>query len=244
MILTATGLVAIENIRAGDIVISTNPDTMETAGKRVVETYVRTDTKLIHLVVNGEEIITTETHPFYVNKRGFINAGELKVGDELVDVNNNILLIEDYKVELPEKPTTVYNFQVEDFHTYHVGSFGILVHNAGNGYRTKTVKVAKGDEEIPIVGKPGSPSWKQAVKDLRSAKGKGKNYIVDNQKYAEHLINEAKPNLSKVSAYNSTAPKSNYQIHPIDNEYNMPHIKFQDWVNGKKNGTSGHIFWE
>ena len=38
MILTSTGLVAIENIRAGDIVISTNPDTMETAEKRVVET--------------------------------------------------------------------------------------------------------------------------------------------------------------------------------------------------------------
>ena len=111
---------------------------METAEKRVVETYVRTDTKLIHLVVNGEEIITTETHPFYVNKRGFVNAGELKIGDELADVNNTILLIEDYKVELPEKPTTVYNFQVEDFHTYHVGSFGILMHNANDYASPKT----------------------------------------------------------------------------------------------------------
>ena len=90
MILTSNVLVAIENIRAGDIVISTNPDTMEKAEKRVVETYIREDSKLIHIVVNGEEIITTETHPFYVNKRGFINAGELKIGDELADVNNNI----------------------------------------------------------------------------------------------------------------------------------------------------------
>jgi intein C-terminal splicing region len=24
----------------------------------------------------------------------------------------------------------VYNFQVEDFHTYHVSGFGVLVHNA------------------------------------------------------------------------------------------------------------------
>ncbi len=134
MILTANGLVAIENIRAGDIVISTNPDTMETAEKRVVETYVRTDTKLIHLVVNGEEIITTETHPFYVNKRGFINAGELKVGDELLDVNNNILLIENYTVEITAEPTTVYNFQVEDFHTYFVGERCIWVHNASETY--------------------------------------------------------------------------------------------------------------
>ena len=29
-----------------------------------------------------------------------------------------------------DKPVTVYNFQVEDFHTYHVGNLGVLVHNA------------------------------------------------------------------------------------------------------------------
>ena len=68
MILTATGFVAIEKIQAGDIVvISRNPETKETAEKSVVETYIREDRKLIHLVINGEEIITTETHPFYVN---------------------------------------------------------------------------------------------------------------------------------------------------------------------------------
>ena len=152
MILTATGLVTIENIKAGDIVISTNPDTKETAEKRVVETYIREDSKLIHLVVNGEEIITTETHPFYINKRGFVEAGELKVGDELLDVDNNILLIEDYTVELTKQPTTVYNFQVEDFHTYHVGGFGILVHNASDLYSRSSFRRSarqKAESEAP-----------------------------------------------------------------------------------------------
>ena len=55
-----TCFVNIKNIRAGDIVVSTNPDTMETAEKRVVETYIRQDTKLIHIVVNGEEIILVQ----------------------------------------------------------------------------------------------------------------------------------------------------------------------------------------
>ena len=45
-------------------------------------------------MINGKEIITTETHPFYVNDRGFVNAGELAVGDELLDSNKNILLVE------------------------------------------------------------------------------------------------------------------------------------------------------
>ena len=81
-------------------------------------------------MINGEEIITTETHPFYVKNQGFIKAGELIVGDELLDVNGNVLLVENFDVELTEKPVKVYNFQVEDFHTYHVSGFGVLVHNA------------------------------------------------------------------------------------------------------------------
>ena len=41
MVLTTAGLVAIERLKAGDVVISTNPDTLETASKTVLETYVR-----------------------------------------------------------------------------------------------------------------------------------------------------------------------------------------------------------
>ena len=46
------GMVAIENIKAGDKVISTNHETFETAEKTVLETYIREDSKLIHLVIN------------------------------------------------------------------------------------------------------------------------------------------------------------------------------------------------
>ena len=84
--------------------------------------------------MNGEEIVTTVDHPFYVNNRGFVNAGELKVGDELLDSSGNVLLLESFEIELTDEPTTVYNFQVEDFHTYHVGRLGVLVHNAGKEY--------------------------------------------------------------------------------------------------------------
>ena len=130
MILTASGLVAIENIKAGDKVISIDPETFETAEKTVLETYIREVTTLVHLTVNGEEIVTTVDHPFYVKNQGFIKAGELIVGDELLDVNGNVLLVENFDVELTDKPVKVYNFQVEDFHTYHVGENGVWVHNA------------------------------------------------------------------------------------------------------------------
>ena len=130
MILTATGLVAIENIKAGDKVISTNPETFETGEKTVVETYVREVTTLVHLTVNGDEIITTVDHPFYVKGKGFFNAGELWVGTQLLDVNNNILVVENTRLELVKNPVKVYNFKVSKWHTYYVGGIFVLVHNS------------------------------------------------------------------------------------------------------------------
>ena len=85
---------------------------------------------MIHLVISGEEIITTETHPFYVSDRGFVEAGKLQIGDHLSDVCGKVLLVEEFWIEYPDEPATVYNFQVEDFHTYYVGENCIFVHNA------------------------------------------------------------------------------------------------------------------
>ena len=139
LVMAVAGMVAIEKIKSGDKVISTDPETMETSPKTVLETYIREVTTLVHLTVNGEEIVTTVDHPFYVKNQGFIKAGELIVGDELLDVNGNILLVEKFNVELTDEPVTVYNFQVEGFHTYHVGCFYVLVHNADYNQSPKEI---------------------------------------------------------------------------------------------------------
>ena len=140
LVMAVVGMVAIEKIKSGDKVISTDPETMKTSPKTVLETYIREVTTLVHLTVNGEEIVTTVDHPFYVKNQGFIKAGELIVGDELLDVNGNVLLVENFDVELTDDSVKVYNFQVEDFHTYHVSGLAILVHNAGDYSNLKDSK--------------------------------------------------------------------------------------------------------
>ena len=52
------------------------------------------------------------------------------MGDTLISVNGNDLIVSDCIIEEFENPETVYNFQVEDYHTYFVGACGIWVHNA------------------------------------------------------------------------------------------------------------------
>ena len=44
-------------------------------------------------------------------------------------VNGEYVVVEKVQHEILEEPVTVYNFQVEDYHTYYVTNIGVLVHN-------------------------------------------------------------------------------------------------------------------
>ena len=126
---TATGLVAIEKIKAGDLVWAWDEETGDVALKPVVETYINETTELTHIFVSGEEIVATPTHPFYCPVKGWTDAAHLRAGDILVLVNGEYVVVEKVQHELLESPVKVYNFQVEDYHTYYVSDNGVLVHN-------------------------------------------------------------------------------------------------------------------
>ena len=85
-------------------------------------------------------ISTTAEHLFYVKGIGFVNA------TELLDSNGDILSLEKSEIGLEKNSATVYNLQVEDFHTYHVSELGVLVHNAGD--YIKENRVPKDNETI------------------------------------------------------------------------------------------------
>lgn len=131
LVLTASGLVAIENIKPGDMVYAADAETLEVSTKQVLETYIRETSSLVHLTINGENIISTYDHPYYVKDKGFVSAESLWIGAELIDKNGNILYVEQvYREKLDNQFKTVYNFKVEDYHTYFVGDSSLLVHNA------------------------------------------------------------------------------------------------------------------
>ena len=91
--------------------------------------YVNETDELTHVFVDGEEIIATPSHPFYCPTKGWTDASHLRAGDILVLVNGEYVVVEKVQHELLERPVKVYNFQVEDYHTYYVAS-GVLVHNS------------------------------------------------------------------------------------------------------------------
>lgn len=56
-------------------------------------------------------------------------AIDLRAGDRLQLLNGEYVVIEQIQHELLESPVTVYNFEVEGFHTYYVTDSAIWVHN-------------------------------------------------------------------------------------------------------------------
>lgn len=129
LVTTEEGQKPIEEIQAGDKVLSENPETGEIAYKTVEETYINETDELIHVHVNGETISATPNHPFYVEKLGWTLAKNLRAGDILVLSNGEFVVVEWIQHEILESPIKVYNFEVEDFHTYFVGDNAVLVHN-------------------------------------------------------------------------------------------------------------------
>lgn len=129
LIATENGSLPIEQITAGMLVYATDPDTGETALKPVVQTFRNTTTEWVHITVNDETLTCTPEHPFYSPVKGWTSAVDLRVGDILVMLNGEYVVVEQVQHELLESPETTYNFEVEDFHTYYVGDEPVLVHN-------------------------------------------------------------------------------------------------------------------
>jgi hypothetical protein len=83
-----------------------------------------------------------------VPDKGWVLAGDLHVGDILLTIENTYHAIKGIKYEKLETPIKVYNFEVEDFHTYFVSDLEVLVHNKPAGGRN-IEKIGKNKGNAP-----------------------------------------------------------------------------------------------
>lgn len=129
LVATEDGLKPIEEIEVGDKVLAYDEETGEQAYKEVVRLFRNETDEWYHITANGEELVCTGGHPFFVKDKGFVSAKDLSVGDILRLSNGALIPVSAISVEKLENPETTYNFEVADFHTYYVGENKVLVHN-------------------------------------------------------------------------------------------------------------------
>lgn len=121
------GFKVIEDIEVGDYVLARNEETGETAYKEVEDTFQREAEETYHITVKDTTFITTQEHPFWVDGLGWVVAGDLKVGDILIDNEGVEYPIKD--IEIVKEKRTVYNFTVTGYHNYFVTELSIWTHN-------------------------------------------------------------------------------------------------------------------
>ena len=111
---------SIELIKVGDTVRTANLDSKNSTS--TVTQIFQHEKNTSGLILNGK-IKTTDNHPFYSNG-AWIDAGSLKLGDEIVHIDGKQKVTH---IEKIKNPTTVFNFEVDGTHNYFADGF--LVHN-------------------------------------------------------------------------------------------------------------------
>ncbi len=131
-ILTTLGFVAIESISVGDEIICSYPNRpYETTTSVVKDTFSRFTHQTYLISLGDERLETTAEHPFYVKEKGFVPVEDISAGDFAVNDKGDFVEITNVEVIEHSSPVEVFNFEVENVHTYFVGeNEPVLVHNS------------------------------------------------------------------------------------------------------------------
>ncbi|WP_405812449.1 polymorphic toxin-type HINT domain-containing protein [Streptomyces sp. NBC_01520] len=125
----------IEDVKVGDKVLATDPETGRTENRKVTALIVTEGHKHLNELTirtkDGEKKLTaTSEHPFWVpSERQWVSAGDLKPGMKLRTVDGTTAEVRANRAY--SKHTRTYNLTVEALHTYYVlaGRTPVLVHN-------------------------------------------------------------------------------------------------------------------
>ncbi|OLZ65188.1 hypothetical protein AVW11_17400 [Streptomyces amritsarensis] len=132
---------AIEDVKVGDKVLATDPQTGDTAAKTVTATIITPDDKeFTDLTLTDDAnprgppatLTSTSHHPHWnETRRQWLDAGDFLPGEQLRKPDGTTLTVQsthDYPFAV-----TTHNLTVDDFHTYYVlaGATPVLVHNCG-----------------------------------------------------------------------------------------------------------------
>ena len=115
----------IENLRAGDLVLTQAPKTGELKYQPIVTAYHNPPNATLRIELDSETIVATGIHRFWKAGRGWVMARELKAGDALRTLGGLAVV----KSVEKEQVQPVFNLQVADGESFFVGQAGVLAHD-------------------------------------------------------------------------------------------------------------------
>ncbi|WP_169977860.1 polymorphic toxin-type HINT domain-containing protein [Tautonia rosea] len=115
----------IEDLQVGDLVLSQDTTTGALSYRPIVATHHNPPSKTFEVRLEGETIVSSEFHRFWIAGRGWVMARDLKVGDVVRALGRTarVEAITDGQVQ------PVFNLSVADSRSFFVGDLGALVHD-------------------------------------------------------------------------------------------------------------------
>ncbi|MGC0338950.1 hypothetical protein RKD20_003984 [Streptomyces sp. SLBN-8D4] len=126
----------IQDVRVGDVVLATDPESGRTEGHTVTDTiYTPDDTDFADITIGADNarITATQHHLFWSpSAHHWTDAGDLKPGQTLRTDDGRTVTVAG--VHRYHRLHSAYNLTVDDLHTYYVlaGSTSVLVHNSAS----------------------------------------------------------------------------------------------------------------
>ena len=119
----------IEQVCVVNEVLSRSENTSQIVAKPVLRVFTHpVESTLVLQTSDGQSVETTPDHPFFVENKGFVPAGQIGVNAPIVTRAGSSVKVD--AIQHLNLHKTVYNFEVADFHSYFAGKNGLWVHNA------------------------------------------------------------------------------------------------------------------
>ena len=217
---------AIADVRIGDLVLATDPETGETRPEEVTALIIGSGSKnLVTITIDDgrgdgpdtADVTATDKHPFWVPELDeWVDATDLQPGQWLRTSAGTHVQITALKRHV-DPQTTVYNLTVDNIHTYYAlaGITPVLVHNcpAAAGERKLWQLTKEGSTEMKRGGPFNTTFYKSAsdgtwwTKDVKGDGGsafkvfretkKGLEWTADADQYGDYFTNKWKSDTGK-----------------------------------------------
>ena len=127
---TPHGIVPIEDLEVGDIVLARDEETATVTERRVTEVVQNATLWWAEITVKGETIKATRRHRFWSKSANeWKYAKELHKGELVILKSGEVAEVENINLTECVTPEATFNLEVEIDHVFYVGKVGVLVHN-------------------------------------------------------------------------------------------------------------------
>jgi len=125
---------ALRDVRTGDLLLASDPETERTQGEPVTRTFQHGATDLVDVTLtDGGRLTSTPGHRFFVTRRGWTLASGVRPGDVL-PTPDGVRTVAALADRHEASPRTVYDLTVSGLHTFYAvaGDSPVLVHNCND----------------------------------------------------------------------------------------------------------------